>query len=132
MLNLSTRNADNATFTPQNISKMKFPSPVPVASIATLINAETIGDTALQATGINEINRVEAGDLVFVDHPKYYEKCLKSDATHIIINTKNVEVPEGKTLLIVDEPFEAYLKIINHFRPFKKPQKAISDSLEAG
>src|SRR4051812_7303261 len=110
---------------------MKFPSPVSIAWIAELINAETIGNTALQASGINEINRVEEGDLVFVDHPKYYNKCLKSDATHIIINTKNVEVPEGKTLLIVDEPFEAYLKIINFFRPFKKPEKAISDTLEA-
>ncbi|MDB5229514.1 MAG: UDP-3-O-(3-hydroxymyristoyl)glucosamine N-acyltransferase [Chitinophagaceae bacterium] len=111
---------------------MKFPSPVSIATIAEMINAETIGNTALQATGINEINRVEAGDLVFVDHPKYYEKCLKSNATHIIINTKNVELPEGKTLLIVAEPFEAYLKIINFFRPFKKPENALSDSFEAG
>lgn len=111
---------------------MKFPSPVTVEWIAELINAETVGNTALQATGINEIHKVEHGDLVFVDHPKYYQKCLESAATHIIINTKNVEVPEGKTLLVVDDPFEAYLKIINRFRPFFPAKENISETAKIG
>jgi UDP-3-O-[3-hydroxymyristoyl] glucosamine N-acyltransferase len=97
---------------------MKFPQPVSIKWIAELINAETIGSTASQAYGINEIHKVEEGDLCFVDHPKYYETCLKSAATHIIINTKNVTIPEGKNILVVNEPFEAYLKIVNYFRPF--------------
>jgi UDP-3-O-[3-hydroxymyristoyl] glucosamine N-acyltransferase len=111
---------------------MKFPSPVTIDWIAKLINAETIGNTALQATGINEIHKVEQGDLVFVDHPKYYQKCLESDATHIIINSKNVDLPEGKTLLIVDDPFEAYLKIVNRFRPFLEAKKNISETAKIG
>lgn len=111
---------------------MNFPSPVTVEWIANLINAETLGNTALQAKGINEIHKVEHGDLVFVDHPKYYQKCLESAATHIIINTKNVDLPEGKTLLIVDDPFEAYLKIINHFRPFFPAKKNISETAKIG
>ena len=69
------------------------------------------------ATGINEIHKVEKGDIVFVDHPKYYDTCINSAATIIIIN-KKTEYPDGKTLLIVDDPFEAYLKLVNHFRPF--------------
>ncbi len=102
---------------------MKFPQPVSIEWIAELINAETIGSTALQAYGINELHKVESGDLCFVDHPKYYNTCLNSAATHIIINTKDVTIPEGKDLLVVDDPFEAYLKIINHFRPFHKTQQ---------
>ena len=97
---------------------MKFPQPVSIKWIAELINAETIGSTASQAYGINEIHKVEEGDLCFVDHPKYYETCLNSAATHIIINTKDVTIPEGKNILVVNEPFEAYLKIVNYFRPF--------------
>lgn len=111
---------------------MKFPSPVSIDWIANFINAETVGNTALQAHGINEIHKVEEGDLVFVDHPKYYDKCINSNATHIIINTKNVSLPEGKTLLVVKEPFEAYLKIINHFRPFVPASKQISDTAKIG
>jgi UDP-3-O-[3-hydroxymyristoyl] glucosamine N-acyltransferase len=111
---------------------MKFPSPVSLTWIAELINAEVIGNTALQATGINEIHKVESGDLVFVDHPKYYDKCLQSAANFIIINSKNVTIPEGKALLVTDNPFEAYQTITNHFRPFSPATKSISDTAIIG
>ena len=111
---------------------MKFPSPVSMQWIAELIDAELVGNTNAHATGINEIHKVETGDLVFVDHPKYYDKCLSSAASFIIINNKEVIIPEGKTLLVTPEPFEAYLKIVNHFRPFIPANKPISDSAIIG
>lgn len=110
---------------------MKFENPVPLTQIAALIDAELVGNHAAFATGINEIHKVEEGDLVFVDHPKYYDKCIQSPASFIIIN-KKTDFPEGKALLIVEEPFEAYLKIVNHFRPFTAAQKMISDSSTIG
>jgi len=111
---------------------MKFPSPVTMEWLSDLLGAEVVGDKMMRATGINEIHRVEAGDLCFVDHPKYYNKSLNSAATFIIINTKEVEIPEGKVLLVVSEPFEAYLKIVNHFRPFVRSNKPISDTATIG
>lgn len=111
---------------------MRFPSPVAISWIADLIHAELLGNTSGQATGINEIHRVESGDLVFVDHPKYYEKCLQSAASFIIINNKNVTIPEGKALLVVDQPFEAYTAIVNHFRPFEPAQQPVSATAEIG
>lgn len=111
---------------------MRFPSPVSLTWIAELINAELLGNTSGMATGINEIHRVEDGDLVFVDHPKYYDKCLRSDASFIIINNRNVSIPEGKALLVVDHPFDAYTTIVNHFRPFIPASKSISDTAVIG
>lgn len=111
---------------------MKFPAPVSAQWIAGLLQAETAGNTTALATGINEIHKVEQGDIVFVDHPKYYEKCLHSAADFIIINTKEVTIPEGKTIFIVKDPFQAYLKIVNHFRPFSVQEKSISDDLVIG
>jgi UDP-3-O-[3-hydroxymyristoyl] glucosamine N-acyltransferase len=110
---------------------MKFPSPVSVQWIAEFIGATIIGKQDASATGINEIHKVEAGDLVFVDHPKYYDKCIHSAASFIIIN-KETTVPDGKALLVVSDPFEAYLKIVNHFRPFTPAVKLISDSAAIG
>jgi len=110
---------------------MKFPAPVSVKWIAQLIGAELAGNTEGIATGINEIHKVEPGDLVFVDHPKYYDKCLHSEASFIIINQKT-DCPEGKALLIVDKPFEAYQTIVRHFRPFKPAVKPVSDSAVIG
>ncbi len=110
---------------------MKFPSPVSVEWIADLINAKVLGNRKGLATGINEIHKVEDGDLVFVDHPKYYGQCINSAASFIIIN-KEAEVPNGKALLVCEEPFEAYLTIVNHFRPFTPSVKLISDSAIVG
>lgn len=110
---------------------MRFERAVPITEIARLIGAEIIGQTEGVASGINEIHKVEEGDLVFVDHPKYYKKCVESAATFIIINQKT-EFPPQKALLLVDEPFEAYLKIVQHFRPFQPSIKTISDTAVVG
>jgi UDP-3-O-[3-hydroxymyristoyl] glucosamine N-acyltransferase len=115
----------------EKIFFMRFEKPVPITHIAQLIGAEIIGEEEGVATGINEIHRVEEGDIVFVDHPKYYQKCIQSPATFIIINQKT-EFPPHKALLLVDQPFEAYLKIVQHFRPFQPSPKAISESARIG
>lgn len=111
---------------------MKFSTPVTVQWLADLIHAEIIGDATQLVYGINELHKVEAGDVMFVDHPKYYDTSLQSAATHIIINTKEVVIPAEKNLMVVDEPFEAYLKIVNHFAPFTATTKTISDTLKVG
>jgi UDP-3-O-[3-hydroxymyristoyl] glucosamine N-acyltransferase len=110
---------------------MKFDNPVPVTTIAQIIGAEITGNKNGIATGINELHKVEKGDFAFVDHPKYYDTCINSAATFIIIN-KKMDCPDGKALLIVDEPFEAYLKIVNHYRPFSPSMKMMSDTLTVG
>ncbi|MEQ1677015.1 MAG: UDP-3-O-(3-hydroxymyristoyl)glucosamine N-acyltransferase [Chitinophagaceae bacterium] len=110
---------------------MKFDQPVPVTTIAQLIGADIAGNKNGMATGINELHKVEAGDLAFVDHPKYYDTCIQSAATFIIIN-KQTDFPEGKALLIVEDPFEAYLKIVNFYRPFAPSLKMISDTATIG
>lgn len=110
---------------------MRFDKPVPLTEIAKLINAELIGNTSASATGINEIHKVEKGDLVFVDHPKYYETCIQSEASFIIINTRT-EFPPEKALLITHDPFEAYQAIVKHFRPFNPSMKTMSDDAEVG
>jgi UDP-3-O-[3-hydroxymyristoyl] glucosamine N-acyltransferase len=123
--------ACSSTITFVKTIQMRFPSPVPIDAIASLINAEIIGDVKAMVSGINEIHRVEEGDLVFVDHPKYYRECIDSAASFIIIN-KEIEERGGKTLLVTSDPFEAYLKIVDHFRPFRPAQKMVSDTAAIG
>jgi UDP-3-O-[3-hydroxymyristoyl] glucosamine N-acyltransferase len=110
---------------------MRFDQPVPLTRIAELIGAKLIGNTEASATGINEIHMVEEGDLVFVDHPKYYDKCIQSAASFIIIN-QETDFPEGKALLITDDPFEAYQSIVRHFRPFRPSMQQVADTAVVG
>jgi UDP-3-O-[3-hydroxymyristoyl] glucosamine N-acyltransferase len=110
---------------------MKFKEPIAVTEIAAFIGAELEGDDTLMATGINEIHKVEPGDISFVDFAKYYDACLRSAATIIIIN-KKVACPPGKVLLISDDPFSAYVKLVKRFRPFEPATNPISDSAVIG
>ena len=94
---------------------MKFQSPQSLKTIAELINAKFVGDENFQVFGTNEIHRVKAGEIVFVNHPKYYDKALFSEATIILID-KEVDCPEGKALLISDDPFRDFNKINEHYQ----------------
>ncbi len=110
---------------------MKFPNPVTLSELAATLNAKPVGNPDFLVTGMNEIHMVEAGDLTFVDHPKYYEKALNSNATTIIIN-KEVECPEGKALIISDKPFDDYVSLAMRFRPFEKAVAFVSPTAEIG
>lgn len=110
---------------------MKFKIVQTLQKIATLIDAKFVGDQDFLILGINEIHVVESGDIVFVDHPKYYQKALESAATTILIN-KEVDCPEGKSLLISDDPFRDFNKITNHFNPFKNSKESIATSASIG
>ena len=110
---------------------MKFPRIFPLKDIAAIIDSEYIGDDDFPVHGMNEIHVVEAGDIVFVDHPKYYDKALQSAATIVLIN-KQVDCPEGKALLISDDPFRDFNKLTSHFRPFQSSSTSISASAQIG
>ena len=110
---------------------MKFKSVQTLQKIANLIDATFVGESDFKISGINEIHVVEAGDIVFVDHPKYYEKALNSKATIILIN-KEVDCPKGKSLLISDNPFRDFNKITKHFSPFISSKVSIADTAIVG
>lgn len=110
---------------------MKFPQPQTLKGIAKLIDCDYIGDDDFPILGMNEIHVVEPGDIVFVDHPKYYDKALNSDATIVLIN-KKVECPKDKALLISDDPFRDFNKLTKHFNPFKPSNVSISETAKIG
>jgi UDP-3-O-[3-hydroxymyristoyl] glucosamine N-acyltransferase len=111
---------------------MKLSTPISVQSLSKLIGAAIIGNDQLNITGVNEIHQVENGDVVFVDHPKYYDTCLQSAASCIIINNKDVVVPTGKALLYCTDPFEAYLQIVTHYKPMQISKLPISEDAIIG
>ena len=86
---------------------MKFKDAQAIQTIAALLHCKVMGNTAQLVTGINEIHKVESGDVVFVDHPKYYQKALESAASVVIID-REVACPEEKSLLIHSNPFDAF------------------------
>ena len=110
---------------------MKFQQPQTLRQIANLLNCKFVGDANFEVLGMNEIHVVTPGDIVFVDHPKYYDKALQSAATIILIN-KEVDCPDGKALLISDDPFSDFNHLTTHFNPFQKSTIAIATTARIG
>ncbi|MEM7039407.1 MAG: UDP-3-O-(3-hydroxymyristoyl)glucosamine N-acyltransferase [Bacteroidota bacterium] len=108
---------------------MKFHTPIRLEDAAQLLNCRFAGDPDHLVTGMNEIHRVEAGDLCFVDYHKYYDKALGSAATTILID-QEVACPSGKGLLISDDPFRDFNKVAMHFQPQRPLDTAQSYNLE--
>jgi UDP-3-O-[3-hydroxymyristoyl] glucosamine N-acyltransferase len=106
---------------------MKFDEPIPVTTIAEWTGCEIRGDKNLMALGINEIHKVEPGDITFVDLDKYYDRSINSKASIIIID-KLIEPPVGKALLLSNHPFRAYNSIVDRFRPFRPLTTSIHES----
>jgi UDP-3-O-[3-hydroxymyristoyl] glucosamine N-acyltransferase len=110
---------------------MKFSKTYTLQEIASIISCTFVGEADFPVLGMNEIHVVEPGDIVFVDHPKYYDKALESKATIVLIN-KEVNCPKGKALLISDDPFRDFNILTRHFRPFTQSNSAIAASAVIG
>ena len=110
---------------------MKFNTPQTLKQISEILNCDFVGDEDFPISGMNEIHVVKNGDIVFVDHPKYYKKALSSNASVILINNR-VTCPEGKSLLISENPFNDFNKLAKHFKPFEISQLSIDKNAIIG
>ncbi|MDG1779053.1 MAG: UDP-3-O-(3-hydroxymyristoyl)glucosamine N-acyltransferase [Flavobacteriaceae bacterium] len=110
---------------------MKFPIPQTLKHIASILNCDYVGDDEFPVLGMNEIHVVTSGDIVFVDHPKYYDKALNSAATVVLIN-KKVDCPEGKALLISKDPFRDFNVLTIYFKPFVSSSVSIDPTASIG
>jgi len=110
---------------------MKFKETQKLEDIAAIVKCDFVGSAHFPVLGMNEIHVVTPGDIVFVDHPKYYDKALESAATIILIN-KKVACPDGKALLISDDPFRDFNKIGRFFCPDYAFAKAATQQINIG
>lgn len=112
---------------------MRLSTPISISELRDIIHIDfTVkGDASAVIRGINEIHSVEPGDLSFVDNEKYYDRMLRSAATVILID-KDLECPEGKTLLITDDPLNAYLTAVRHYISFHPQTEMIHPTAKIG
>ncbi len=113
------------------LDSMKFDTPITLKELAEFLECQFVGPDDHLITGINEIHRAEKGDVIFVDHPKYYEKALNSEATTILID-QVVDCPENKGLIVSQSPFNDFNAITTHYRPLRKWTEQISTTAIIG
>lgn len=110
---------------------MKFSEPITAANLAKKLGAKCIGNSELLLTGINEIHRVENGDVTFCDNSKYLKKALSSAATCILVN-EEVPAPTDKALLLLETPFTAFTNLSKETRGDYFSSEMVSSSAKIG
>jgi UDP-3-O-[3-hydroxymyristoyl] glucosamine N-acyltransferase len=110
---------------------MKLPAPVSASFLAKFLNAEYHGPEDLEITGINEIHKVESGDLTFADHPKFHSRALNSPADLVLLD-QSATPPQDQAVLISANPFDDFNRLLKHFAPYAAVEKPIADDLEVG
>ena len=110
---------------------MKLLEPKTVEQIAKILNLDFLGDKDIIAYGINESHFIEKNDIVFVDDPRYYSKIMNSEASIVIVN-KQIEHPKSKAIIMSENPFNDFSKLIEHFSTNNKPEAKISSTAVVG
>ena len=101
-------------------------------AIQSIIGGHLYGNQSLSITGINEINKVQSGDITFVDHPKYYSKALSSSASLIIINQKQDFDHSNKAIIVHEDPFQAFNLLVDNYYKFSPSNELIAESAQIG
>ena len=110
---------------------MKFNEPISATDLAARLGAQCIGNGAFMLTGINEIHRVEKGDVTFCDNAKYMKKAFGSEASCVLVN-EVFEAPEGKVQLLVGKPFDVFTELSKEFRGDHRTNEMIHSSVVIG
>jgi UDP-3-O-[3-hydroxymyristoyl] glucosamine N-acyltransferase len=85
------------------------------AEIAALVGARVQGDSAVDLTGVAPLERATGSDLSFLSNPKYGEAALASGAGAILASSAD-GLP-GRTVLVCDDPYAAFAKVLRHWYP---------------
>ncbi|MBA2711195.1 MAG: UDP-3-O-(3-hydroxymyristoyl)glucosamine N-acyltransferase [Tatlockia sp.] len=87
--------------------------------IGNLVQGLIIGDDKIKISSLSPIDNIVDGSLVFADSQANLELAEKSKAAAILVSsaiTSNI-----KTVIQVAHPFKAFIHLLNHFYPRKKP-----------
>ena len=91
---------------------------VALKEIAAMVNGKIKGNPDTILTGVATIESAGQGDLTFLANSKYIP-LMESTQASAIICSPGTAVPD-KTLLVVDDPYLVYAKLISFFYPPKK------------
>jgi len=100
-------------------------SPVSLGKIADFLEAEIVGDPAILVSRIAPIEKAGEGDLSFLSDPKKAHLLQTTRASALIVPPGGPAL-EGKTLLVVDNPYVAFARVQRFFFPGFKSTGEIS------
>jgi UDP-3-O-[3-hydroxymyristoyl] glucosamine N-acyltransferase len=96
---------------------------VSLVEIAELVQGVIVGDGTLTISALSPIDNISENSLVFAEGTDNLKLAETSNATAILVSNHVNEV--SKPIIQVPNPFKAFITLLNHFYPEKKPQHGI-------
>ena len=84
--------------------------------IARIVEGELSGNPEQMVTGLAGIREAAPGDISFVASPKY-QAVIKTTRASVLIVAKDLDVSFGGTLIRVENPVEAFAKLVEQVAP---------------
>ena len=91
-----------------------------INQITGIIGGKVHGDEKLIITGVSSIENADEGDISFIKSEKFVNKVLETKAS-VVISHRPIEETK-KTLIIVDNPFPAFIKLLKVVSDIKQKQ----------
>lgn len=89
---------------------------ITASGICELIGGRVIGCGETPVTGVGIVNDAVEGDVVLAENEKYFAKAAGSRASCIICEAAGDAEYNGKAVIVVEKPGEAFEKILGLFR----------------
>ena len=112
-----------------------------LAEIADFVGGEVVGDGSTEIVGVAAIQEAHGGQLSFISNTKYVKHVADTSASAVVLSREHAAEsrPAGTALVLVDEPYEAFAKIMALFAPEGEsldegihPSAVISESAALG
>lgn len=102
-------------------------SPIKLKDLASKINAEVIGDPDLKITSVGTLSNSDANTLTFFTNEKYTAQFRETKAGACIVAPSLVEyAPQGVSLLVAENPYAVYAKVLQILYPSESLQASIA------
>jgi len=87
-----------------------------LAEIAAELDGEVVGNGEVEISGVARIEDARDGEITFIANPKYTKYLKETKASAVIVSGEIAEVAD-KSLLLVKNPYFAFLKTVTLFHP---------------
>jgi UDP-3-O-[3-hydroxymyristoyl] glucosamine N-acyltransferase len=101
-----------------------------LGELARLVGGELQGDSELRVSGVAGLEEAQINQLSFVVGPKYLPLARASEAGALIVPPKLRDI--NKPLIITDNPYLAFAKILSLFTPKPRPPLGVSSKAHIG
>ncbi|HLN53128.1 MAG TPA: UDP-3-O-(3-hydroxymyristoyl)glucosamine N-acyltransferase [Lentimicrobium sp.] len=96
-------------------------------NIASMINGKVDGDPEVQVNKLSKIEQGQPGTISFLGNPKYTHYIYETNASVIIVSNDFIpEQPLKCTLIRVENPYEAFAKMLETYNQLVQDKKGIS------